>query len=119
MSAERLRGAHRASCRACALVSAVLCSPRWWPRAGDAPCAAGGAGVGGRGQIPAVAPRRSLRAALSGVRQQGWEYKPGNQVKPLHGCRSSAHPFLSCSLECATWEALADSGIHLIIFFTY
>lgn len=49
---------------------------------------------------------------------QGWKCKPGNQVKPLHGWRSSAHPLLSCSLECAMWEALADCGIHLLIFFT-
>lgn len=46
------------------------------------------------------------RAAFPGVRQQGWKYKLGNQVKPLHGCRSPAHTLLSCSLECATWEKL-------------
>lgn len=80
-----------------------------------------GCGAGGRGQDPCSDARQISCeiSAFSGVRQQGWKYKLGNQVKPLHGCRSSAHTLLSCSLECATCEALADCGIHLIIFFTY
>lgn len=58
-----------------------------------------------------------MRVTSLGVRQQDWKYKLGNQVKPLLSCRTPAHTLLSCSLECTTWEAFADCGVHLVIFF--
>lgn len=112
----------QARCCPSARASVVLFGPHWWPRDRDAPslqegCRSGAAGdCRRRGPCSDTSADR-MRATFLGVRQQGWKYKLGNQVKPLLGCRSPAHTLLSCSLECAMWEAFADCGVRLVIFF--
>lgn len=116
-----LKSRRQARCCPSALASAVLCRPRWWPRDRDAASRREGCGSVAAGGCPRRGPCSDtsadrMRAAFLGVRQQGWKYKRGNQVKPLLGCRSPAHTLLSCSLECTTWEAFADCGVCLVIF---